>query len=830
MPLAYGTRIDQVTLEIDYEIIEHFSSHLYSNPYKAVEELVVNGFDAFCSEVFVFIPGEQVVEKVLIWDDGVSMNVDGLKSLWKIARSPKRENRLIDREGKSRKVIGKFGIGKLASYSLGKEITHLCKINDQFFLTSINFDDLKDKTNIDINTKSDVIVTAGASTIISEPEAKRIRTYQSPIIELTNDQVDKLMAESFIDVEKIPKNLFSKKSWTIAIINNLKDVELKLGRLKWILGNAMPIRPDFKIYVNLEEIIPTLLKKGIYESWDFKDAKVIDALNNKWQDAVNEAGVVGSIKFSEEKGLDPNSPNSVIPYVMLPNLGKVWGVIRLYEETLHEGRSSEYARSYGFFIYVLSRLINEGDAKVTLNDPSFRTFYRSQYIIYADGLDSDLLADRERFAASQKKSELEVIQKAVYSVTTSKQREIDRKEEEQSDFAHRLPTFSREAFMEPLSALWTKKGPNSELGFDLAEPKVEVKAKGKNEGIARLDEDGSKFIVNEDHPYIKTVTSKLGGGKVAKEAIAEFEYLFIMETLFEGYLYEIGIPDEKVLAIMEWRDRTFRLLATTDRQSPYQAIQNLEAASYRGNTQFEQALVEVLQMMGFKAEKDGASGKKDVILSAYAGDNSYTLTFEAKGKSSGALPNDDAEVGGAQSHCREAKAEHAVIVAREFAGFKQLKDGEKPAILKECEASGIVSIMTVEAIGKLLYAMTKYFYSLDLVKSVFTTIESPEEKLQRIEKLENPIQDLDYRELLERIYEEQEGLSDGRPVSYFTIFQKYYKDEFKFEEEFVPKLSALHTLAFPNIQFNKEKDRIALKQSPENIARAISVKIQNISK
>lgn len=110
-----GNVVDQVSLDVDYQIIEHFSRHLYDSPNKAVEELVANGFDAFATEVLVFTPGRYTAGRLLVWDDGESMNVDGLKKLWWIARSPKSGERVEERNGKEWKIIGKFGIGKLAS-------------------------------------------------------------------------------------------------------------------------------------------------------------------------------------------------------------------------------------------------------------------------------------------------------------------------------------------------------------------------------------------------------------------------------------------------------------------------------------------------------------------------------------------------------------------------------------------------------------------------------------------------------------------------------------------------------------------------------------------
>ena len=47
-------------------------------------------------------------------------------------------------------------------------------------------------------------------------------------------------------------------SWTVAIISDLKPMaeELSLGRLRWVLSTAMPLRDDFHLYLN-EQLVPS---------------------------------------------------------------------------------------------------------------------------------------------------------------------------------------------------------------------------------------------------------------------------------------------------------------------------------------------------------------------------------------------------------------------------------------------------------------------------------------------------------------------------------------------------------------------------------------------
>jgi hypothetical protein len=157
----------------------------------------------------------------------------------------------------------------------------------------------------------------------------------------------------------------------------------------------MPLRPDFKVWVDGEPVVSRLSKQGECDEWNFADETVKSALLKTWEDAQFGKEVSGQPTFGNELGLDPNEPHKSVPYVKLPELGKVWGNIRLYRMSLARSKE-EYGRSYGFFVMVRDRLINPNDDKLTLNDPSYGTFYRSQFILNIDGLDEDLLADRER--------------------------------------------------------------------------------------------------------------------------------------------------------------------------------------------------------------------------------------------------------------------------------------------------------------------------------------------------------------------------------------------------------------------------------------------------
>lgn len=796
-----GTAIDKVTLDIDLHIIEHFSKHLYSSPNKAVEELVANGYDADATKVLVYLPGTYT-DNVIIWDNGFSMNVKGLQALWKVADSPKKNHASRDitsRTGGIRKVIGKFGIGKIASYTIGNKIHHICKSGGVFLSVGIDYDIL-----------------------LNSPKSNGQAHEESKIYKLTEAQAKEILTKSFKVIPDDFENFFNSDSWTFALIEEIKDINLPEGRIKWILGNGMPLQPQFSVYVNNNLVQPSITKNGLVCEWDFGKQEIIDQLNKKWEEAVKAGIVSGKLKFGKSQNLDPEFPALKIPYVEFPNLGKIWGKNRLYNKSLLDNRISDIGRSHGFFIMVRGRLINQDDAQFFLNDPSFATFYSSQYILHVDGLDEDLLADRERVQETSVCSkELKVLQKSTYLAMASKQRKELELISGSEKIQNRLPVDSSQYFLEPLAALWMKTGSGEELGFDFREPKIDSKPLGSENHISEFSTNKG-FTVNSDHPYYQNLTKLLGNGKQAQKVVKEFEVIAVSEKLFEGHLFEIGISDEQISKIMLWRDEMYRRLAKADTRNLHQLGETLKEASYKGGGEFEKAIADMLNTIGFISNVDGASGKKDIFVKAFCGDGSYKLTFEAKGSSAPSLKNDEAETGGANNHRIEAGADHAVIVARKFAGFE--RSNQKPAIIAECESMGTVSIMEVDALIDLAYSVKEHSYSLDSLKEVFTSIESPALKKERIQKLINPLDNFDYVDFLNKIWEKQDVLGQGHSVSIKPIWQEFYRDKGLEEIEILNKVEALRTLVYPVIQYDQTQKEVALRQSPENIVQLIQNK------
>lgn len=226
--------------------------------------------------------------------------------------------------------------------------------------------------------------------------------------------------------------------------------------------------------------------------------------------------------------------------------------------------------------------------------------------------------------------------------------------------------------------------------------------------------------------------------------------------------------------------------------------------------------------MGFVATRDGASGQKDVLVVAPIGQDEVTFTVEGKG-STKPIANDDAEISIAASHREKIpSAVHAIVVAREFAGFTGKDD---PEVLKQCRATGGVSTVTVEVLADLYDAVHRFFYPLDMLLPVLQEIEPPDAKAERVAKLQNPVADFDQRRLLDLAWEEQQASASGDVVLFRGIWQQHYKSDMSFDD-FRIKLTALEALSRGLIRLTgDDRSNGTLRQAPEIIASAIAASL-----
>lgn len=820
-----GEQVSEVELAIDYTIIEHFSKNLYSSPNKAVEELVANSFDALATVAYVYVPGSKVAERVVVWDDGQSMSVDDLKALWVIASSPKNDG--TDRiatndEVEARKVIGKFGIGKLASYQLGNRISHLCKADGRYLLVTIDFRDIlpdgveaspdgdlgADGAQAFENGSGDEQRPAPVGEGDRDPDLKR-ESFKAPIVELSEKDAKTWAKAQFKGRSEAFDRLWPKSAWTLAVVDELKEHKVPPGRLKWELGRSMPLRPDFAIKVNDQDVVSKFLE-GSHTAWDMGAPEVAASLASAWADAKKEGDVTGDLEFGQtEDGT---------PFARFPELGDVRADIGLFTESLKNTKANDHGRSYGFFVMVRERLLNPQDGQLTLAPQSFGTFYKSQIVLHVDGLDADLLADRERLNQSSPRiEELKVLQEATYRAARQKIEAMEADEANDQSTEALLPIASREHYRGPLGALLLNED-HTDRTFSLNNPVITRNDLPENAPASDLDVSKSALRVNTNHPFYSEVRNRLGGGKKAREAARALDLMAISGLLLEGHLLDAGLEAPRVNAILDWQDGLLRDFARQYRAAPEHVLSNLADTSYQGGKAFEDAIAEIFELMGFKAHRDGSSGKKDVLVFAPLGLEEFTFTVEAKG-SGDKIELDSTEIAGAASHRDAAGGEHAIIVAREFAGLVRDPKKDDAEVLKQCRAVKGVSILTVENLAALYEAQMTFFYTLTALKPILSEIEPPSVKAERIEALEAPMEDFDFAAVLHAIWEEQQGDAAGDVVPYRSIWQKSWKGKIDFDD-FQTKMEALETLADGRMRTSGQDVRLLL--SPELIAAFVA--------
>ncbi len=106
-----NNQINTIEVTVDKSHIVTIGERLYGESIELIRELINNAYDADASEVKVFINDEEIV----VEDDGVGMDINGLKQYFSIGSVLKRNNPKSQKFGRDR--IGEFGIGKFASLS-----------------------------------------------------------------------------------------------------------------------------------------------------------------------------------------------------------------------------------------------------------------------------------------------------------------------------------------------------------------------------------------------------------------------------------------------------------------------------------------------------------------------------------------------------------------------------------------------------------------------------------------------------------------------------------------------------------------------------------------
>jgi hypothetical protein len=774
-----GQSVGRIPVYFSYNIIELFSGHLYSSPIKAIEELVANSYDAFATQCIVSVPEKKEGQFVWVWDNGDSMDLDGLKDLWLVAETNKRIKKAEGQaEKRGRLPIGKFGIGKLASYVLGKRITHICKKNSQYLAVTMNYD---------------VICKSTPSTPYQEVNLSARKLSEKEILGVAPSVAKSLLDNYGIDITE-------KKCdhWTLVVVDALKQ-RLDLGRLGWVLSTALPLRPDFKLVLNEKEVQSSKTKIPKIKEWQIgKDDSVAE-------------------KLGYETGEDKDKPEPYNYFEIIPNYGKVSGTVEIFKDSLDAGKAIKMGHSNGFFIMVRGRLINENDNLFGITGLPFLGFNRIRVVMHADFLDKFLTANREDISDAGAKAAIQTHLRALYNDSRSiieKEFEQEAKKETLEDHLKNLPgtllSYPLRQAMEKISSdQYTGYSITAEVGKKpiATIEKIEIKETSVEGPLATLNE--GKIYINANHPFYRDYADYPGVRK-----------LMVAEVLLEAYMVDAGVNSQQTREVLTRRDQLLRTLASKFPEDALAVSQSIRSAvtSQEG---LEIACVDGFRVLGYEATHIGGKGKPDGIAVAPlgmqdTGSRSYSVSIDAKSTLEEGVTSGNIGFSTLARHRDEFKADHAVVIAPDY----QVSEGEESKAVKEARRENVCLIRAKDFADLVIGSAAKPI-SLEKLRELLR-LQSPEETTKWIKKFNsesfNPPPIVMVLNTVWKI--QQEDTRDAPEIGAIRYKETKLKDYSK--DEIRSLLNSIQRLV-PELVIVLG-DKVQLNQSPKNvISQCISV-------
>lgn len=756
---AVGHVADTIPVEISTRFLEHFSEQLYSSPQKSFEELISNGWDAGADFVDIHIAEDLSAPDatMAVFDNGSSMDDKGLRDLWHIAFSAKRDT--PERFG--RRVVGKFGIGKLATYVLATRLTYLCKASDGVIRRVT-----MDYGQIDRTAQADKLVSDLSLNLYEVNESELDQALQSvtggdQLLALIRGgaQVDAecMVANDDFGAPASALNRENKDTWTVVILSGLKPTgrALKVGILRRMLEAALPLSTEMVIRVNGEQLTSTKLSATVAREWVIGPALGINQLD------LGEEPLRHSETQDADRKIALKSSFSPYPHVDIPGIGRVTGHIRLYEEKISGGKAEERGSSNGFLVNVLGRVVNQVDPAFGAENLSHAAWARFRMTVRADGLNEYLNTNREQFREQQALQIFRAFLRKAFNVARSAY---------DSDSNAELPDGGdvlvrslgvvslaplRSAVSEALRTQPPIPGIFDETGISDREQTREDWRRNTADHIQNTlgkvryekvdDESFVKFrihdstiVVNRDHPFV----AEHSRTKAEKELMRT---IAMVDLLSDVYALESGIDPAKVESVRTYRDQLMRFRALQRRQSGTHIAKLLLSTQHKSDSskELETVVGDALRYLGFEVKELGKSGEPEGIASAYAFSAAhqppptedeaqpplYKVTYDAKSSKHAAAKTGNISLDGVQEHRERYGAQYALVVAPGF---------EEGALEKRCEQVGVTPMRAVD-LGRLLeYTVTYGAIPLDTLEKVFT-LRAPKEVSAWVQELESSL-------------------------------------------------------------------------------------------
>jgi len=727
-----GTKVDTVEVFVSARFLDLFSKNLYRTPNKAFEELVANSWDAGATTVYVKVPLNLKSPGAAVWllDNGESMDSDGLKQLWRIADSKKPGRR----EG--RPQIGKFGIGKLATYLLAHRLTYVCKAADgKIRYVEMDYDAMDPGGGVGPATGLNLLSSKEAIKRdliqISEAELETLLSRLEDgdqILDLVTNGVPRRKSDDpYIDEFGHTDEPVELKSgtWTLAIMADMKELgqTMQVGWIRYLLRTALPLGQTMSIVFNDELLKSPHIDIPVVEEMvlgqDFPIAEF------KYAPDPSDAATTVTKKIS----VGDNPPHITIEGVT----GVLTGTARRYARSISGKKSDALERSNGYFVNVLGRVVNSEDPYFGLDDLSHSVWSEFRMCVRADGLNHSIGINREQLNETE---ELRIFRAFLKAVFNRARQSVD------SPANSRWPS-AGEAIVKSWGAIPLQSFRRSLRHFDshgsfpdtiilgdedpetvseeiqkwerdaAADPgsvisAVEFRGLGGTAHIFAYDLLKREIVVNLDHPFVRMH----GRFKPEKDLLGG---IAVAETLASARLTDIGVPEELISDFEDYRDQLYRVVASIQRDSGIAIAEHLVRVTDDDDA-LEIIVGEALEFIGFDVEPMRGTGEPEGVAtspvphSRLNAERPYLFTYDAKSTLHKAVKTKNVGVATLQQHRKDTGADYTLVVGPNF---------EKGQLTDLCQEAGVTPMRAADLAKLLMLAAGTGPLNLEHFETVF---------------------------------------------------------------------------------------------------------------
>lgn len=286
------TKLEHLDFKIALGAVKHFGRNLYTSNPPAITELIANAWDAYATVVHIYINGHGDNQGFILSDNGIGMNDEELIFRYATSGVEKDSNvRVPNQYDTSRKYMGKKGIGKFASFSLGEEYHLYTRSHENedwrriiMKYSDLNVDEPIVKVDVEyfstipaeVAAQFDAKFTQKRGTIIHIPKLKR------KITNATLNSLPKLLSRRF------SPTILAQHKFIVKINNESIDLE------KHFYDEAM----EFVYYtgISLDKIKSRF--SGIFNPNFFQE------IDNAFFEEHNIVGWIGAVKKTDALKVD----------------------------------------------------------------------------------------------------------------------------------------------------------------------------------------------------------------------------------------------------------------------------------------------------------------------------------------------------------------------------------------------------------------------------------------------------------------------------------------------------------------------------------------------